>query len=210
MCPLSGELAHPWVHPKPQVDVGQVFGKSIRIRCWYHKMGNIRTRLPAEAEEEVLAHARAVRDAPTPEAGRAAAAAVVEWFADRCPAAMACLADDLDAALAYLRVPTRHRINVRTTNLLERSFVEERRRTRVIPLLLDERSAMELVCATPIRASEWCSACRCPTSNVSGCGCFEESSASIPIRPQTRRRATGGRGLLRDDPGRGVYRRCRT
>ena len=34
--------------------------------------------------------------------------------------------------MAHLKVPVRHRSNVRTTNLLERSFVEERRRTKVI------------------------------------------------------------------------------
>jgi putative transposase len=46
---------------------------------------------------------------------------------------------------------------VRTTNLLERTFEEERRRTKVIPRLLDERSAMKLVFATLIRVSErWC------------------------------------------------------
>ena len=60
----------------------------------------------------------------------------------------------LEASLAHLRVPARHRINVRTTNLLERSFVEERRRTNVIPRLLDERSAMKLVFATLIRVSD--------------------------------------------------------
>jgi putative transposase len=48
----------------------------------------------------------------------------------------------------------RHRINVRTTNLLERSFLEERRRTKVIPRLMDEKSAMKLVFATLIRVSE--------------------------------------------------------
>jgi transposase-like protein len=61
-------------------------------------------------------------------------------------------------------VPTRHRFNVRTTNVLERSFVEERRRTKVIPRLLDERSAMKLVLATLIRVSErWQ---RLPVSNL--------------------------------------------
>lgn len=65
--------------------IGQVFGSSLRIRCWYHKMANIRTKVPAEAAEEVLAHARAVRDAPTHEAGQAMAAGVIERFADRFP-----------------------------------------------------------------------------------------------------------------------------
>lgn len=62
--------------------------------------------------------------------------------------------DDLEASLAHLRVPARHRISVRITNLLERSFVEERRRTKVIPRLLDEKSAMKLVFATLIRVSD--------------------------------------------------------
>jgi hypothetical protein len=40
------------------------------------------------------------------------------------------------------------------TNLLERSFEEERRRTKVIPRLLDEKSALKLVFATLMRCSD--------------------------------------------------------
>jgi putative transposase len=47
--------------------------------------------------------------------------------------------------------------HVRATNLAERSFEEERRRTKVIPRLLDEKAAMKLVFATMIRSAErWC------------------------------------------------------
>lgn len=101
-----------------------------------------------------MAHARAVRDAPTFEAGEAQAASLIERFGTTYPAAVKSFADDLEASLAHLKLPVRHRINVRTTNLLERSFVEERRRTKVIPRLMDEKSAMKLVFATLIRVSE--------------------------------------------------------
>jgi putative transposase len=131
-----------------------VFSKSLRVRCWYHKLGNIRSKLPAEGAEEVLAHARAVRDAPTYDAGEAQAASLIERFGGAYPAAIKSFAEDLEASLAHLKLPVRHRINVRTTNLLERSFVEERRRTKVIPRLMDEKSAMKLVFATLIRVSE--------------------------------------------------------
>ncbi len=67
---------------------------------------------------------------------------------------MKSFADDLEASLTHLKMPVRHRINVRTTNLLERSFLEERRRTKVIPRLMDEKSAMKLVFATLMRVSE--------------------------------------------------------
>lgn len=77
----------------------------------------------------------------------------METFSERFPSAMACLAEDLEASLAHLKLPVRHRINARTTNLLERSFEEGRRRTRVIPRLLDEKSPMKLVFATLMRCS---------------------------------------------------------
>lgn len=137
--------------------VEAVFAGSLRIRCWYHKMGNIRSKLPDDDAQEVMAYLRAIRDAPTLEAGSQMAASVLDRFGNQFPAAMTCLAEDLDASLAHLRVPARHRINVRTTNLLERTFEEERRRTKVIPRFTDERSAMKLVFATLIRVSDrWC------------------------------------------------------
>jgi transposase-like protein len=133
------------------------FPASIRIRCWFHRLGNLRAKLPDETAGEVLAHVYAVRDAPTLDAARAAADRFINTHGREYPAAVACFTDDLDALLAIHRVPVRHRIRVRTTNLAERSFVEERRRTKVIPRFPDEKAAMKLVFATLIRAADrWC------------------------------------------------------
>ena len=133
------------------------FPASIRIRCWFHRLANIRAKLPDESASEVMAHLYAVRDAPTLDAARAAADRLINTFDRAFPAAVACFRDDLDALLAIHRVPVRHRIRVRTTNLAERSFVEERRRTKVIGRFGDEHAAMKLVFATMIRAAErWC------------------------------------------------------
>ena len=117
-------------------------------------MGNILAKVAEEARPELAAHLRAVRDAATPESGRAAATDLVNRFADRFPAATSCFTEDLDGLLAHLRLPARHRISCRTTNLIERSFEEERRRTKVIPRFTDERSAMKLVFAALIRCSQ--------------------------------------------------------
>ena len=43
---------------------------------------------------------------------------------------------------------------MRTSNLAERAFEKERRRTKVIPPLWDERSVVKLVFAVLIRVSE--------------------------------------------------------
>jgi putative transposase len=47
-------------------------------------------------------------------------------------AAARCLADDLDALVVHLRYPPRHRRRWRSTNLLERSLGEVKRRTKVM------------------------------------------------------------------------------
>ena len=134
-----------------------VFNRSIRMRCWFHRLANIRSKLPDDDAAEVMAHIYAVRDAPTLDAARAAADRLTNTYVKRFPAAVACFEDDREALLAIHRVPVRHRIRVRTTNLAERSFEEERRRTKVIPRLMTERATMKLAFATMIRASErWC------------------------------------------------------
>ncbi len=131
-----------------------VFGASVRVRCWFHRLGNIRTKVPDAAAPEVMAEVRAIRDAPTLDAARAQADRVLNTYSDRHPAAMACLAEDLEGLLGVHRVPVRHRFWVRTTNLAERSFAEERRRTKVIPRLMDEKAAMKLVFASLIRCAQ--------------------------------------------------------
>ncbi len=134
--------------------VNEAWPKSLRIRCWVHKMRNILDKLPESARVEVKPHLLALRDAPTPEAGKQAAADVLERFSRQYPSAMTCLSEDLDASLAHLQVPAIHRQYVRTTNLIERSFEEERRRTKVLPQFFDEKSCLKLVFATLSRASQ--------------------------------------------------------
>jgi hypothetical protein len=70
------------------------------------------------------------------------------------PSAVACLADDFDVCIARLRFPLVHRRAIRTTNLFERLFGEERRRTKVIPHAFGERAVLKLMHAALIRAAE--------------------------------------------------------
>ena len=79
---------------------------------------------------------------------------LVENHQQELPSAMACLKEDLAATLAHLKLPSLHQKMIRTTNLCERSFVEERRRTKVIPRFFDEKGCLKLVFATLWRASQ--------------------------------------------------------
>src|SRR5436190_1914393 len=62
-------------------------------------------------------------------------------------AAAKCLADDLDALVVHLRYPIRHRRRWRSTNLLERSLGEVKRRTKVMGRFPGETSCLTLVWA---------------------------------------------------------------
>src|SRR5206468_577677 len=75
-------------------------------------------------------------------------------LADPLPAVVQCFRDDFDACIAHLRFPLRHRRVVRTTNLLERLFLEERRRTKIIPHAFGERPVLKLMYAAVIRAAD--------------------------------------------------------
>lgn len=56
--------------------------------------------------------------------------------------------------LAHLRLPIAHRRVTRTTNLLERLFLEERRRTKTISHAFGERAVLKLMFAAILRASQ--------------------------------------------------------
>ena len=85
-------------------------------------------------------------------ARRQATAFVATWKA-RYPSAVACVTDDLAALTVHLRFPTEHWHRIRHSNLIERTFGESRRRTKVIGRLPGEASCLGLVWAFLDRAS---------------------------------------------------------
>ena len=117
-------------------------------------MQNLSQKVPPDLWPEFRHRVIDFRDAPNDaEARRRLASMVVDYGKDL-PEACRCLKDDLDASLNHLNVPPRHRRNVRTVNMVERSFVEERRRTKVIPHLWGEADLTKLVFSVLIRLSE--------------------------------------------------------
>src|SRR5579875_2142052 len=133
--------------------MAQVWPQRLRIRCWAPKARNVLDKVPQTARAEVNAHLGEIREAATLEAGRQAVQAFQARFGRDDPSATKSLLDDLEASLNPLRVAPAHRKYVRTTNLLERTFEEERRRTKVMPRFWTEHSALKLIFGTLDRAS---------------------------------------------------------
>jgi putative transposase len=69
------------------------------------------------------------------------------------PGAVACVTEDFASLSVHLRFPAEHWRRVRHTNLIERTFGETRRRTKVIGRLPGERTCVALVWAVIDRQS---------------------------------------------------------
>ncbi|MCL6581909.1 MAG: IS256 family transposase [Firmicutes bacterium] len=134
--------------------VEAIWPEAERIRCWAHKMRNVLDKVPEEVRPILKPYLEAVRDAPDYETGRRVAGEVVSRFGGSYPSAMRSFTEDLQASLAHLKLPVVHRRHIRTTNLVERSFEEERRRAKVIPRFRGEKECLKLVFASLWRASE--------------------------------------------------------
>jgi putative transposase len=134
--------------------IDTMWPKSLRIRCWFHKMQNLDHKVPEQAWPAFTALVADMRDAPSRKKAEERRDQRVALYQREFPEAGRCLLDEAEASLNHLEVPPRHQQYVRTSNLAERAVVEERRRTKVIPHLHDERSLVQLVFAVLIRVSD--------------------------------------------------------
>ena len=129
--------------------VEQCWPASDRQHCAVHRVRNLLAKLPERERERVRqAYWQALDDATNERDGKQRLQALVdELDTAGYTAAARCLADDLDALVVHLRYPTRHRRRWRSTNLLERSLGEVKRRTKVIGRFPGETSCLTLVWA---------------------------------------------------------------
>lgn len=133
--------------------IEEIFPQSLRIRCWVHRMRNLAAKLPPELWERIKPEVTAIRDSLTYHEGKERLENLVQKYQQEFPSFIRCLADDQEALLHVLKLPYRHRKTIRSTNLVERMFLEERRRTSVIPQFLTEKSCLKLVFSVLYRAS---------------------------------------------------------
>ncbi len=133
--------------------VKQVFPGVRRQRCQVHKLRNILAKLPKLAAAQLRPLLQQVFLAPDHATGLRRGRALLARFRGRYPSAMECLEKDLEECLTYLLFPKEHQRRLRTTNLLERTFEEARRRTKVVPRFPGERSCLTLIYATLILAA---------------------------------------------------------
>ena len=99
-------------------------------RCWVHKTANVLNKLPKSVQPKVKADLHEIWMAETREDAYKAFERTLKRFEPKYPQAMACLAKDRDALLAFYDYPAEHWAHIRTTNPIESTFATVRLRTR--------------------------------------------------------------------------------
>jgi putative transposase len=114
-------------------------------RCWAHKLRNVANRIRRKDQTECLGEAKKIYMAENRrEAIKVFKIWKQNWWRNY-PEAIKCLEKDIDELLNFLDCPGAHRVKIRTTNVIERSFREVRRRTRTISCFTNGASVDRII-----------------------------------------------------------------
>ncbi len=126
----------------------ELWPQAAEQRCTVHALRQVTAKLPGRHHREVKARWwRIFDEADSPAEARDELVALAVEYRGAYPSAAQVIERDVDALVSHLRFPSEHRKRIRSTNLLERTFVEVRRRTKVIGRFPGETSALSLVWA---------------------------------------------------------------
>ena len=124
-------------------------------RCWAHKVRNVLGKVRKADHGAVKAALHAIMNAPNRPKALSAARRFASAWEETYPKAVACLRNDLDDLLTCFRYPTlAERRRVRTTNAIERRFLEVRRRTRPMGTFQDRTSMDRILFAVFIHENK--------------------------------------------------------
>jgi len=129
--------------------IEELWPRADRQHCAVHRLRNLLVKLPKSEHDRIrFNYWSALTDATSVKDGKLRLQVLISELEHAgYESAARCLADDLDALVVHLRYPLRHRERWRSTNLLERSLGEVKRRTKVIGRFPGETSCLTLVWA---------------------------------------------------------------
>jgi len=114
-------------------------------RCLFHKMGNLRTKCPKQEWPLIKARLDRIYFALNHLEAKTQADNFIREYRLVFPALVTCLEKDLDNSLAYMGHPPNRWKHIRTTNLIERSFKEVKRRVKIMEQFPSEESCIRIL-----------------------------------------------------------------
>ena len=134
-----------------------VFGGIPWQRCQFHLQQNAQAYVPRkEMQKEVAEDIRSIFNAPSRARAEEYLKATVQKYEKTASKLAGWLEKNIPEGLTVFTFPTTHQRRIRTTNGLERLNREIRRRTRVVSIFPNEKSALRLISAILLEISdEW-------------------------------------------------------
>ena len=125
-----------------------VYPKIVLQRCWAHKSRNVLDKVKKADQPAVKKALNRISHATNQRQATQAYWRLAHRWRQAYPRAVACLEKDLDELLSFFQIKNPQMWSrLRTTNLIERSFREVRRRTRPMGVMANPKSLQRIVFA---------------------------------------------------------------
>jgi putative transposase len=122
-----------------------VYPRALHQRCWAHKMRNITDKVKKRDYEQVKADAQAIYQAENRQQAQTATRRFCRRWQRDYPSLVRQLERDLPELLSFFTLPRSLWKKLRTTNIIERCFVEVRRRTRPMVCFVNVQSVDRII-----------------------------------------------------------------
>lgn len=122
-----------------------VYPRVLHQRCWVHKMRNITEHARKGDREELKQAAQAIYKAENRKQARVAFRYLKLRWQSQYPSVVRQLEKDLPDLLSFFSFPKHLWRQLRTTNIIERCFVEVRRRTRPMVCFVNVQSVDRII-----------------------------------------------------------------
>jgi transposase-like protein len=116
-------------------------------RCWAHKGRNVANYLPKKHQKDCTGELATIYGAKNRQTAIDAFKAWKKKWRKVSERAVSCIENDLEELLSVYSFSERQRKKIRTTNVIERSFREVRRRTRVFSCFSNKESCDRIIYA---------------------------------------------------------------
>jgi len=116
-------------------------------RCWAHKLRNVANKLPKKLQEVCINEARDIYQAESEKQAIHFFRKWARFWRPVVPDAVKCIEKDLEELLSFYKCPVEYWKKLRTTNVIERSFREVRRRTRPMSCFQNRQSVERIIFA---------------------------------------------------------------
>jgi len=125
--------------------VVEVFPGSDKQRCTKHRTDNVLDKVLEQDKASVKESVRKVFYASTYEHAKEAVELFKKKWSMKYPSAVECLTENIEDCLTYYKYPYQHWLRIRTTNVVERSFKEVKRRIKAAGRFQNEERALTMV-----------------------------------------------------------------